>query len=160
MPASLLAYLNAVRQESDLAGNHVGGDRADQGQRDDREQPEAHEVEERQREDVERGVSADQRICLTERRCLQVLQHEQPLAGGHPADEERGQARSGQSQPGEMPALEHERLQVPAAREHHVGAPGALDGQAQVAEQAEERHEERGGPSSHRVVRLLRKTLW
>ena len=146
VPAGLLADPNAVRLERDLARDHVGGGRAHERQRDDREEPETDEIEKRQREDVERGVVSDQRIGVAERRRLQILQDQQPLARGHPGDEERGQARGGHGQPGEMPPFEHDRLQVPAAGEQDVGALYALDGPAQVAEQPEESDGERGGP--------------
>ena len=145
MAAGLPADPNAFRIERDLPRDRVRRPRAEQGEGRHRDQSETDEIEERQREDVERGVASDQRIGLAERRRLQVLEQQQPLTRGHAADEERAEGGNDQGQQAQVPAFEHDGLQVAAPGEEHVRTRGALYGQPQVPPHDEERDEERGG---------------
>ncbi len=135
----------ALRPYAQPAAGDVGRDRADRRQHHHREADVARDVEERQREDVEGDVVAEQRIRLAERRRFQEAEDRQPLAGGDDAEEEREQRRGGDGHEPEVARIEHDRLQIASSGEHDVGLGEPPHGHAQVAEQEEERRQEHRG---------------
>ena len=91
-------------------------------------------------------VAEEQRVSLSERDLVPVLQPGQPLVGGEGAQKQRDQRRDPGPEQLELTLIEHDRLNVAPAREQHVGLGDAPQRKAEVEGQCEE-----GGQEHHRA---------
>ena len=132
-------HLDARGRQRELAGDDVGGRRADERQGHDGQTQVTREIEKRQREDVEGRVTTKDRIDLTERRRVQEGQRDQPLAGRDATNQQRRQDGDPARQPHEVTRLEEDRWDVAAARKDHARANRPAYREPQICEQHPER---------------------
>ena len=112
-------------------------------ERDQRQPEPARELEQRHREDVERGVASEDGIRGGKRRLMPPRQHGQPLGRREEREQQRGAGRGQHGQRAQLIARgEHDR-EAFARRERRGRAARGVERVPQVAGQPQKGHDER-----------------
>jgi hypothetical protein len=133
------------RRREAAAGHEVDGAGADRRQRDQALQQPADQLQERQREHVERHVAAQERVGLGERHGVAPRHPDVPLARREQRDEDRDQHRRRRDEGLQLTPARQRDLDALTGNEDGPQVAHRGEGDAQVQHEPDERDHERDG---------------